>query len=78
MQVCLPEFSENDNEVMLTLWHVKESGRVTSGDDLLEVVTDKATFDIPAPCSGVLTKIIKDEGEKAATGDLIAEIQEDN
>ena len=77
MQVRLPEFSENDNEVMLALWHVKETGRVTEGDDLLEVVTDKATFDIPAPCSGVLLRILKSQGEKVVTGDLIAEIQED-
>ncbi len=78
MQVRLPEFSENDNEVMLTVWHVPESGHVTEGDDLLEVVTDKATFDIPAPCSGVLVKIIKEEGERAAAGDLVAEIREDD
>ena len=78
MQVRLPEFSENGNEVILTMWHVPESGRVTEGEDLLEIVTDKATFDIPAPCSGVLVKIAKKEGEKATAGDLVAEIQEDD
>jgi len=60
------------------MWHVPESGRVTEGEDLLEIVTDKATFDIPAPCSGVLVKIAKKEGEKATAGDLVAEIQEDD
>ena len=45
--------------------------------DLVEVTTDKATFDIPAPCSGVLMDIVKKEGETARTDEIIATIQQD-
>jgi pyruvate/2-oxoglutarate dehydrogenase complex dihydrolipoamide acyltransferase (E2) component len=77
MELRLPELSEDTTEAVITAWHVPESGRVEKDQDLLEVATDKATFDIPAPCDGVLTKIIKNSGETVKKDDVIAEIQED-
>lgn len=76
MQIRLPELSEAGSEGILTMWHVAESDHVNKGQDLVEIATDKATFDIPVPCSGKLVKILKREGEKVAAGDIIAEIRE--
>ncbi|MCK4851635.1 MAG: lipoyl domain-containing protein [Candidatus Omnitrophica bacterium] len=77
MELRLPELSEKNNETILTLWHVAESERVSTGQDIVEIATDKATFDIPAPCSGTLIKKHKTEGEKVAPNGMIAEIRED-
>ena len=42
----------------------------------MEVATDKATFDVPAPCKGVLGTIRKKAGETVATDENIAEMLE--
>ena len=77
MEIKLNEILENSSDATITIWHLKENDRVSKGDDLLEIVTDKATFDVTAPCSGTLTRIDKKEGEKILASDVIAEIQEE-
>lgn len=76
MKLRLPDVSGTSSETIITLWHAKETERIKKGDDLLEITTDKATFDVPAPCDGVLTKVFKKPGEKISPSDVIAEIQE--
>lgn len=76
MELRLPELSGTKDEIVLTLWRVKESEYVMEGQDILEVVTDKATFDIPAPCGGKLVGIRKKEGERASVNEILAEIME--
>ncbi len=78
MELRLPEISAGGEDVVITLWHAGEGDYVASGEDLVEVSTDKATFDIPAPCYGVLERMIKKPGEKAKTGEVIAEICTDD
>ena len=75
MDIKLPEISDNSEKTVVTLWHVKEGDRVEKEQDIAEVVTDKATFDLPAPCSGILIKINKAEGEKVVPGDILAQIE---
>ncbi|RKY41836.1 MAG: hypothetical protein DRP85_04840 [Candidatus Makaraimicrobium thalassicum] len=77
MQLRLPDLSEGAEDAVITLWHAGETDRVIKGKDLVEVTTDKATFDIPVPCDGILVKIFKKKGEKVKTGEDMAEIQED-
>lgn len=54
-------------------WHKKEGDSVEKGELLVEVETAKAVQEIEAPISGVLKKILLDEGE---TGDIYTEIAE--
>ncbi|MGB2629979.1 MAG: lipoyl domain-containing protein [Candidatus Omnitrophota bacterium] len=77
MELRLPELSELNSEAVITFWHLSENERVLKDDDLVEVATDKATFNIPAPCDGILAKIWKKDGEVIRMNDVIAEIQED-
>jgi len=77
VQVVLPVFSEKGSEVTVAVWHIEESNHVEQGEDLLEVVTDKASFDFPSPCSGILTAKKKTVGERVLADDIIAEIKED-
>jgi len=77
MQIRLPELSENDRRgIILTAWHVKEDSHMEVGQDMAEVATDKATFDLPAPCNGILKRVFKKEGEEVFVGEIIAEIEE--
>jgi len=76
MELRLPELSENNDETVIVEWHLKEKDVIKKGEDLIEVETDKATFDIPAPCDGVLLRILKKEGDNVLPNEVIAEIQE--
>ncbi|MCK5450500.1 MAG: lipoyl domain-containing protein [Candidatus Omnitrophica bacterium] len=75
MEFRLPEISQDSENTILTLWHVTEGEKVAEGEDIAEVVTDKATFDVPAPRDGILTKIIKREGEKIVSGEVLGIIE---
>lgn len=74
MFLKLPEISKSSEKVIITDWHVAVGERVEKGKDLLEVSTDKATFDIASPCDGVLSGIMKYPGETAEKEDVLAEI----
>jgi pyruvate/2-oxoglutarate dehydrogenase complex dihydrolipoamide acyltransferase (E2) component len=76
MDLKMPELSERQEKVVITQWHLAEEDPVSKDQDLLEVSTDKATFDIPSPCDGILKKIHKTSGESVGTDEAIAEIQE--
>lgn len=56
----------------LVKWHKKEGDKVSSGDVLCEVETDKATMDYESSAEGTLLKIILPEGGQAAVGVTIA------
>lgn len=75
MEVKLPQISEGSDAVVITAWHVSEGARVEKDQDMLEVATDKATFDVPAPCSGVLKEIRKKKSEEVNKDETIAIIE---
>ena len=70
----MPELGEGIEEAVISLWHVREGDNVKKGDDIVEMVTDKATFNVPSPTSGVIKKIIHAEGETVKVGDVLARL----
>lgn len=75
MQIKLNSIAQDLNDAVISAWFVAEGDKVEEGQDLLEIVTDKATFDVPSPSSGVLSKIFKKEGSEITAQDVIAEIE---
>lgn len=76
MELRLPNITANDENVVITLWYVKENESVSKDQDLVEVMTDKATFSVASPCDGLLSKINKNVGEEVGIDEAMAEIQE--
>lgn len=74
MQVKVPELAEGVREAIITLWHVKEGDKIEKGQDIVEMATDKATFNMPSPESGTLKKILRQEGDTVKVGETIVEI----
>lgn len=73
--VEVPTVGESISEVQIGTWLKKEGEWVESGEDLVEIETEKASVQIPAPASGYLTDILKQSEEFAAVGDQIASIR---
>jgi pyruvate dehydrogenase E2 component (dihydrolipoyllysine-residue acetyltransferase) len=75
-QVIMPKLSPTMEEGQLSRWLKKEGDKVSMGEPLAEIDTDKATMEMQALGNGVLRKIFINEGESAPLGQLIAIIGE--
>jgi 2-oxoisovalerate dehydrogenase E2 component (dihydrolipoyl transacylase) len=68
----LPDIGEGTAEAELVAWHVVVGDRVKEEQPLADVMTDKATVEIPAPVSGTVVELAGAPGEMLAVGsDLI-------
>ncbi|MDO8662764.1 MAG: biotin/lipoyl-containing protein [Candidatus Omnitrophota bacterium] len=75
-KIILPELSEGVRKAMVSYWYFKVGEKVSEKDDLIELTTDKATFNLPSPCSGRLSEILIVEGSAANVGDVLGTIEE--
>src|ERR1700730_16859353 len=75
-EVMMPKLSPTMEEGLLSRWLKKEGDRVSMGEPLAEIDTDKATMEMQALANGVLRKILINEGESAPLGQLIAIVGE--
>jgi len=76
MEIKVPAVGESISEVQIGEWYVAEGDWVAADSDLVGLETDKATFDVPAPANGKVTRILKKAGEMAVIGDLIGYFEE--
>jgi pyruvate dehydrogenase E2 component (dihydrolipoamide acetyltransferase) len=75
-QVIMPKLSPTMEEGQISRWLKKEGDKVSMGEPLAEIDTDKATMEMQALSNGVLRKILIKEGESAPLGQMIAVIGE--
>ena len=68
----MPKLSDTMTEGTLVSWKKKKGDKVSSGEVLAEIETDKATMEWEAPEDGTLTEIYVEEGGKVNVGDKIA------
>lgn len=76
----LPDIGiKTGDKIVVSFWHVEEDEEFVEGNDLMEISTHKATFNISAPSTGKLIEILVQEGDVVKVGDVIAIIEtEDN
>jgi 2-oxoglutarate dehydrogenase E2 component (dihydrolipoamide succinyltransferase) len=72
IEIKVPQLSESVTEATLLSWHKQPGEAVSEGENLIDIETDKVVLELPAPKDGVLSRIIKQDGEKVAGGDVIA------
>ena len=73
--VVLPELGEGIEKATVACWHCKEGDRVNLDDDIVEVVTDKATFNVSCGAKGTVKQILVKEGQDAKIGECLALIE---
>jgi len=72
--VKLPDIGEGIAEGEIVRWLVKPGEAVREDQPLVEVMTDKATVEIPSPRTGVIAAITAAEGEVVPVGSVIVSI----
>ncbi|MAB80983.1 MAG: pyruvate dehydrogenase [Planctomycetes bacterium] len=71
----LPDIGEGIAEGEIVQWMVAEGTAVEEHQPVVEVMTDKATVEIPAPAAGVIQKILAQAGDVVPIGTVIFELQ---
>src|SRR5579864_1859071 len=71
MDFPLPELGEGVYEAELVRWLVKPGEHVQHGQTLMEVMTDKATMEVPAPFSGMITELKAELGQQVKVGSVV-------
>ena len=72
VSVQMPALGESVTEGTVTRWLKQEGDTVVADEPLVEVSTDKVDTEIPAPASGVLTKIVAREDDTVPVGGELA------
>ena len=70
----LPPLGEGIEKANVSYWHKAIGDSVKEGEDLVELVTEKATFNMPSPASGILREILVQEGDEVIVGQILAKI----
>jgi pyruvate dehydrogenase E2 component (dihydrolipoamide acetyltransferase) len=72
----LPDIGEGVVEGEIVRWLVKEGDRVHADQPMVEIMTDKATVEIPAPRAGVILERLYGEGDVCPVGKVLVRIDE--
>jgi pyruvate dehydrogenase E2 component (dihydrolipoyllysine-residue acetyltransferase) len=71
-EIQMPKLSDTMTEGTLVAWKKKKGDKVSAGDVIAEIETDKATMEWESPEDGTLAEIYVEEGGKVNVGDKIA------
>jgi 2-oxoglutarate dehydrogenase E2 component (dihydrolipoamide succinyltransferase) len=74
IEVKVPQLSESVAEATLLQWKKKPGDAIEIDEILVEIETDKVVLEVPAPAAGVLSAIVKNNGESCVAEEVIARI----
>jgi 2-oxoglutarate dehydrogenase E2 component (dihydrolipoamide succinyltransferase) len=75
MDILMPQLGETVTEGTIITWCKREGEAVQVDDVLLEIETDKASTEVPAPVAGVLARILVTAGRTVAVGTTLAVLE---
>jgi 2-oxoglutarate dehydrogenase E2 component (dihydrolipoamide succinyltransferase) len=75
VELKLEAVSEEMEYATISRWYKSEGDEVTAGEPILEIEAEKATEEVTAPASGVLTSILAVEGDEVRVGSTLAVIE---
>src|SRR6478672_6794145 len=71
-EITMPKLSDTMTEGTLVSWKKKKGDKVSAGEVLADIETDKATMEWESPEDGTLTEVYIEEGGKVEVGEKIA------
>jgi pyruvate/2-oxoglutarate dehydrogenase complex dihydrolipoamide acyltransferase (E2) component len=74
-EMKLPALGEGIEKACVSYWHKSEGDRIAEGEEIVEMVTEKATFNVPSSVSGVLKEIVAHEGDEVPVGGTLARVE---
>jgi len=77
IEIKVPEIGESITEVEIGAWLKSKGERVRRDEAVVSLESEKATVELPATDSGTMGKILKQKGEVAKVGEVIAYLEQD-
>jgi 2-oxoglutarate dehydrogenase E2 component (dihydrolipoamide succinyltransferase) len=74
IEVLTPNLPESVSDATVITWHKKVGDNVQKNENLVDLETDKVVLEVPAPDSGILSTILKDNGAIVTGGEILAKI----
>jgi pyruvate dehydrogenase E2 component (dihydrolipoamide acetyltransferase) len=74
-KIVLPELGKDITKAVVSFWYFKVGDKVNEKEDLVEVTTDKATFNVPSLATGTISQIYAHEGDTVKVGEPLALIE---
>src|SRR5436190_10946947 len=71
VEITMPQLSDTMTEGTVVKWRKKEGEKVSAGEIIAEIETDKAAMEQESFDSGTLAAIVVPEGQKVKVGDVI-------
>ena len=75
MNVLMPQLGETVAEGTVAVWHKQQGDKVDKNEILLDVETDKAATEVPAPVAGVIASVLVPAGKTVDVGTVLAVIE---
>ncbi len=75
-EIKIPELAESIEEGTISEWLVKVGDKVSKGDAVVELETDKVNVEVHSEFDGVIVEIIQDVDSDVVVGDVIAKLDE--
>src|SRR5690606_22661536 len=76
IELKVPPVGESITEVQIGEWLKSEGDSVQRDEVVVKIETDKVTVDLPAPTNGTISRIVVNQGQAAAVGDVIGYLEE--
>ena len=76
VEIKVPMLPESVADATMLHWHVKVGQSVRRDDNLVDIETEKVVLEVPAPRDGVITEILRTEGDTVLADDVIAFFEE--
>lgn len=76
-QIPVPQLGEGMHYATVVRILKKAGDWVDEDSDLIEIETDKATYEVPAPASGYVSSILCETGQQLKVGDIMLELSKD-
>ncbi len=75
IEILVPALPESVSDAQLLTWHKKAGDFVQRDENLVDLETDKVVLEVPAIESGILAKILKEDGSTVTSGEILAIIE---
>ncbi|HSB97381.1 MAG TPA: 2-oxoglutarate dehydrogenase complex dihydrolipoyllysine-residue succinyltransferase [Spongiibacteraceae bacterium] len=76
IDIKAPTFPESVADGTIATWHKKPGERVLRDELIVDIETDKVVLEVVAPADGVLSEVLKNEGDTVLSAELIARLDD--
>jgi len=74
IDIIVPEVGDGVTQATISEWINSVGDPVDEGETIVEIMTDKAAFEVPSPATGILKEIVIESDTEVAVGSVIGRI----